>query len=273
VFSPWYRWSGRRDPADHCCLNVVTCGPGGRWTMTDRGRSALRLSADSLRIGPSAMHWDGRQLTVEIDEATWPRPGRLRGRVVLTPAAVTAVEAALTPSGAHVWRPFAPVAEVRVDLDRPGWTWDGHGYLDANFGTAALEADFDFWTWGRFPTARGAVVHYDARRRDGGELALGVAFDREGGACEVKAPPAAALGPTLWRLARTTRADAGYRPAVVRSLLDAPFYARAMVRSRFDGDETVGVHESLDLRRFRHPWLMPMLALRVPRRARWTPPG
>jgi carotenoid 1,2-hydratase len=29
------------------------------------------------------------------------------------------------------------------------------------------------------------------------------------------------------------------------------------------------MHEALDLDRFRWPWLMPMLALRVPRRARW----
>ena len=27
---------------------------------------------------------------------------------------------------------------------------DGHGYFDANFGTRALEQDFDYWTWGRF---------------------------------------------------------------------------------------------------------------------------
>ena len=48
VFSPWYAWSGRRDPANHCCLNVVTCGPGGRFTMTDRGHSALRRFANPL---------------------------------------------------------------------------------------------------------------------------------------------------------------------------------------------------------------------------------
>jgi len=24
VFSPWYRWSGRRNPANHCCINVAT---------------------------------------------------------------------------------------------------------------------------------------------------------------------------------------------------------------------------------------------------------
>jgi carotenoid 1,2-hydratase len=29
------------------------------------------------------------------------------------------------------------------------------------------------------------------------------------------------------------------------------------------------VHEALDLDRFRGPWLMPMLAVRVPRRPGW----
>jgi carotenoid 1,2-hydratase len=35
------------------------------------------------------------------------------------------------------------------------------------------------------------------------------------------------------------------------------------------GEVTRGVHEALDLRRLRGPWLMPLLALRVPRRAGW----
>jgi carotenoid 1,2-hydratase len=52
-------------------------------------------------------------------------------------------------------------------------------------------------------------------------------------------------------------------------MLDAPFYTRAAVRTRIDGEETTGVHEALDLRRFRSPLLKPMLAVRVPRRARW----
>ena len=30
VFSPWYHWSGRGDPANHCCLNVVLAGAGPR---------------------------------------------------------------------------------------------------------------------------------------------------------------------------------------------------------------------------------------------------
>jgi hypothetical protein len=37
VFSPWYAWSGRGDPGNHCCINVATYGRGGRFAMTDRG--------------------------------------------------------------------------------------------------------------------------------------------------------------------------------------------------------------------------------------------
>jgi carotenoid 1,2-hydratase len=55
-------------------------------------------------------------------------------------------------------------------------------------------------------------------------------------------------------------------------MLDAPFYSRSVVRTRIGRVETEGVHEALDLRRFRSPWLMPMLAVRVPRRASWRFP-
>ena len=53
-------------------------------------------------------------------------------------------------------------------------------------------------------------------------------------------------------------------------MLDAPFYTRSMVQTVLDGARTVGVHEALDLRRFRSRLIKPMLACRVPRRAGWT---
>ena len=53
-------------------------------------------------------------------------------------------------------------------------------------------------------------------------------------------------------------------------MLDAPFYSRSAVRTKLDGEETTGVHEALDLRRFRSPLLKPILAVRVPRRKGWT---
>jgi carotenoid 1,2-hydratase len=269
VFSPWYRWSGRKNPANHCCLNVVTYGRGGRWTMTDRGSDALGLSRDRIQIGPSAMVWDGDRLIIEIDEMSTPHAQRLTGRVVVTPSALTNVELPLTEDGAHIWRPFAPKSDIRVELNRPGWTWDGHGYFDANFGTRALEADFNYWTWGRFPLRDGAACFYDATRRDGTELSVAVGSPRMGRSGRWSNRRRRRLARPGWLVKRETRADTGYQPKQVKAMLDAPFYNRSAVRTRINGEETVGVHEALDLNRFRGPWLMPMLAVRVPRRPGW----
>lgn len=270
VFSPWYRWSGRKDPHDHVCINVATYGPGGRFTMTDRGRPAVRQTEQEFTVGPSSLRWTGQELVIDIDElGAPPFFGRVRGRVTLTPSALTDTELALTPDGAHLWRPFAPVSEIDVALDAPGWQWTGHGYFDANFGSRALEADFDYWTWGRYPTPDGAVVYYDAIRRDGSTMDAAMAFDRQGHTSTAESLPKAALPRSLWAVRRDTRSDPGTTPHQVKSMLDAPFYTRAMVETSIGGSRAVGVHEALDLRRFRGPWLMPMLACRVPRRRNW----
>ena len=269
VFSPYYRWAGRRDPLNHCCINVALYGPGGRWAMTERGRGAVRRDATRFAVGPSNMRWADGALEVGIDEVAVPHLTRLRGTIRLEPSAVSEIEAALDPGGAHVWRPFAPVARVRVAIERPGWTWDGHGYLDANFGTRALEADFSYWTWARLPVGMGAATFYDAKRRDGSEMALALRFGADGTVAELEAPPRAAMRRSLWQVRRETRADPGYAPVQVKPMLDAPFYTRAMMRTRIGGEETVGVHEALDLDRFASPLLKPMLAMRMPRRAAW----
>ena len=270
VFSPWYAWSGRREPENHCCINVATYGKGGRFTMTDRGRAALRTSPDTLQVGPSAMHWDGDRLVITINEiASPPLISRVRGTITVTPRAVTSVELALTPDGAHVWRPFAPDSDITVALEADGWQWSGHGYFDANFGTRALETDFTFWTWGRYPTRDGALCIYDATRRDGSEIETAVAFDRTGAAQVVDAPPRTRFKRSLWQVYRETRADPGVTPQQVLPMLDAPFYARSAVKTQINGEIVTGVHEALDLVRFRSPLLKPMLAVRVPRRAGW----
>jgi carotenoid 1,2-hydratase len=269
VFSPWYGWSGRRHPQNHCCINVVTSGANGRFTMTDRGHAALRQSRDRLEVGPSRMHWTGRELVIDIDE--WGAPpmvSPVRGRIVLTPAAVTGVEADLSPDGNHSWRPFAPAAHIEVRLTQ-GHVWEGHGYFDSNFGTRALERDFRFWTWGRYPLSDGAVCFYDAVRSDGSTLALAARFDMGGQVEAMSPPPLTRFRPSNWFVRRETRSDPGTTPVQHLSLLDAPFYSRALVRTRIGGEESLGMHEALDLRRFRMPLLKPMLACRVPRRAGW----
>lgn len=270
VFSPWYKWSGRKDPANHCCINVATYGKGGRFTMTDRGRAALTTTPDTLKVGPSSMHWDGDKLIITIDEiSSPPLISRVRGTITVRPKAITSVELALTDDGAHVWRPFGPDSEISVDLEADGWQWDGHGYFDANFGTRALETDFTFWTWGRYPTKDGAICIYDAQRRDGSEIETAIAFSATGAAKRVQAPPRTQFKRSLWAVKRETRADAGVMPKQVLNMLDAPFYSRSAVQTQINGEVVTGVHEALDLVRFRSPLLKPMLAVRVPRRAGW----
>ncbi|MBW4708311.1 carotenoid 1,2-hydratase [Roseobacter sp. YSTF-M11] len=270
VFSPWYRWSGRRHPQNHVCINVATYGPGGRFTMTDRGVSALRQTNARFEVGPSMMRWENTQLIIDINEVSGPPlVNRIRGQIRLTPSAITSVEMPLTEDGAHIWRPFAPVSRIEVDIDRPGWQWEGEGYFDANFGSRALEEDFTYWTWGRFPTRQGATCFYDATRLDGSELAAGFRFDRTGQAEATPLPPKTHLRRSLWGVRRETRADQGGRARQVLNMLDAPFYSRSAVETQLNGERTTGVHEALDLRRFRSPLLKPLLAVRVPRRKTW----
>ncbi|MDB4234885.1 carotenoid 1,2-hydratase [bacterium] len=271
VFSPWYHWSGRGNPADNCCINVATYGPGGRFTMTDRGEAALQATPDMLRVGPSSMYWNGTELVIDIDEISSPPIiSRVRGQITITPDAVTNVELPLTPDGAHVWRPFAPSSRIKVDLEAKGWQWSGHGYFDANFGTRPLEKDFSYWTWGRYPTRDGATCFYDADRRDGTSLDAAIAFDREGQAKLTEAPARTPFKRTLWALRRETRADAGTTPRQIKAMLDAPFYSRSVVETVVNGEKVQGVHEALDLDRYKQPLLKPMLAVRVPRRKGWT---
>ncbi|MDJ1017795.1 MAG: carotenoid 1,2-hydratase [Paracoccaceae bacterium] len=269
VFSPWYRWSGRKRPENHCCINVATYGRGGRFAMTDRGEGALRQTADSFTVGPSALYWTGEKLIIDINEvSSLPLVSRMRGTIEVIPTGISDVELPLTEDGTHVWRPIAPTARIKVDLGGD-WTWDGHGYFDANFGTRALEQDFDYWTWARYPVPGGSVCFYDATRRDGSELAIGVGFSETGEITPIDTPPLTRVPRSLWAVRRETRADKGYAPRQTKAMLDAPFYTRSVVRTKINGHVTEGVHEALDLNRFRGPWLMPMLAVRVPRRPVW----
>ena len=215
------------------------------------------------------MRWTGRALVIEVDEiASFPLMSRVRGTITLTPQAVTEAEVLLKPDGSHIWRPFAPMARIDVNLTQ-GHRWQGHGYFDANFGTAALEADFDRWTWGRYPLRDRAICFYDATRRDGSTLALGVEVGADGALREITPPPLAPLPRTKWKLSRETRSDAGKAPRQLMAMLDAPFYSRSVVETTIDGEISHGVHEALDLRRFRNPLLKFMLATRVPRRRNW----
>ena len=72
VFSPWYSWSGRKNPHDFCSIKIVTYGKGGRWAMTERRERHVKLTENSFRVGPSKLEWDGKKLVLEFSEITIP---------------------------------------------------------------------------------------------------------------------------------------------------------------------------------------------------------
>lgn len=240
--------------------------------MTERGARTAQRSLAEFRVGPSRVSWDGRALTVEIDETAVPHLRPVRGTVRIVPEALTGYEAALDAGARHWWRPFAPLARVEVELRRPRIAWEGHGYLDANFGSRGLEADFVRWNWSRSRTAGAAGdtarIFYEAARRDGSRLALDLEAGPDGAVTPVHAtPPETALPATLWRVARATRSEGPAR--VLRRLEDAPFYARAMLETTLGGRPAETVHEALDLDRFASRWVKALLPWRMPRATWW----
>ena len=274
VFSPWYKWSGRKQPQNNVCLNIATYGKKSRFTMTDRGRSALIQEPHKLTIGPSSLTWDQskKELIININEvSSLPLVSKLKGTITLKPSGITNVELPLTKEGTHIWRPFAPTADIEVNLNKTEWQWKGHGYFDANFGTRALEQDFDYWTWGRFPVGTGTSCFYDLELRNKEKYQFEYHFESDGIAKDItNAPKNIKFSKSLWGIKRQTRCDSRSKPKQVKSLLDAPFYSRATVSTSIKGKSTIGVFEALDLKRFRNPLLMFMLAVRVPRRKLWS---
>ncbi len=269
VFSPYYasaRRRGQAEPLEHCAMNMALYGATGRrWAMTERPQRDVQRSASQLTIGPSALLWRDGALEVQIDERTapWPRP--LRGRIRVQPRAVTAQRFNLDAAGRHRWRPIAPQARVEVEFTEPTIAWSGDGYLDSNDGDAPLEADFSSWTWSRGLRGTRATVLYDIERRDGSELNLALDFDRDGGMSVIEPPPRAELPSTAWRVARSTRSDAGSAPRVDDTLEDGPFYARSVLATTVGGEPMQVVHESLCLKRFASRWVQALLPVRMPR--------
>lgn len=272
MFSPYYARARRRsaaDPLRHCALNVALYGSAAkRWTLTERDRGDVQRSATYLAIGPSSLEWRSGCLEVRIDEVTVPLPSRVRGTVRVHPLALSARSFALGADGRHAWQPLAPCARVEVALSQPALRWSGPGYLDANYGSAPLEDGFASWHWSRSAQPAGTSIVYDVVQRDGAASSFALRFTARGDVENFQPPGAAALAPTFWRIARSVRADAGHAPAVLRTLEDAPFYARSLLASRWNGEAVTLMHESLDLGRFRRPWVQLLLPFRMPRRAR-----
>ncbi len=233
--------------------------------MTERPQTHVFRDADTLAVGPSALHWDGNVLVIDIDETSAPLPYPVRGQVRVYPDMIGTTGFNLDPAGKHRWHPVAPRARVEVKMERPGISWNGGGYFDSNFGEESLEDGFDDWHWSRAHLKNDVAVLYEGRRSDGMNFDLALRMDRQGHWHDVAPPPVARLPRTGWRIDRITRADAGSTPKVAKTWIDAPFYARSALDTRLFGEDVRAVHESLSLGRFRSPIVQSMLPFRMPR--------
>jgi len=233
--------------------------------MTERRRHAVQRTANELAIGPSSISWSGQDLSISISEMTVPLPSRLRGQVRVFPTALADRSFALDMAGKHRWQPIAPSARIEVALENPALRWSGTGYFDSNDGDLPLESSFSRWTWSRAPLRDRTAVLYDVIRRDADPLSLALHFDRHGQAHDFPPPPEVRLPSTDWRIGRTTRVDGGGDAAIVRTLEDAPFYARSTMATRLLGEPAIAVHESLSLDRFDSRWVQTLLPFRMPR--------
>jgi carotenoid 1,2-hydratase len=267
VFSPYYAWSGWRDPENHCAVNVALYSvKGNRWCMTERGRSSLSRDANGIAVNRSSMRWDGDGLTIDIDEWTAPLPSRVRGTVKLRAEGLASQVFALDAGARHSWRPIVPRGRVEVSFDGGATSWRGEAYLDSNWGDEPLEYRFREWDWSRAHVGDGdTVVYYDVTPRDDVERALALRFDRSGQASAIDAPPRTPLPRTFWRMQPTSRGEPGKTPRLVRALEDSPFYTRSHLVAELDGAPADMMHESLSLKRFSNPVVRAMLPFRMPR--------
>jgi carotenoid 1,2-hydratase len=266
VFSPYYKLSGRGDPDNHCAINVALNGPrSSAWAMTERGRRDVGRDTDRFEVGPSAVRWDGDCLVIDIRERSMPLGYKVAGQVRVTPRMIGTTAFALDPDAIHRWHPVAPRARVEVAMTHPGVRWSGEGYFDSNFGDEPLEAGFVDWHWSRAHLKDEVAVLYGGERRDGRPFNLALSCDSQGRWRDRDLPPVARLRRSNWLVERLTRADAGHRPSIARTWIDAPFYARSALDTRLWGEDARAVHESLNLRRFASPVVQSMLPYRMPR--------
>ncbi|MEM9107416.1 MAG: carotenoid 1,2-hydratase [Pseudomonadota bacterium] len=272
VFSPYYAWSGRKDPENHVAMNVALYAPGGDlWAMTERGRGSLQRDASTIRIGPSSMTWDDDGLLLNFSEVAVPRPPfrllpkRIEGSVRVRFDTTNRKIFKLDQKGKHNWWPVAPVAGIETSFsDRTACNWSGHGYLDANWGSEPLEDGFNRWDWARTRCEEDqAVVVYDLTEADGARRKLRLHFTRNGSHvlnADLQQTP---LPTGFWGVRRSVPSEES--ASSIRTLEDSPFYVRSLIETELLGAKRVAMHETFNGSRFASPFVKMMLPFRMPR--------
>ncbi|MEL6754086.1 MAG: hypothetical protein AAFO57_08680 [Pseudomonadota bacterium] len=271
VFSPYYAWSGRDDPLDHCAINVALYSPrAGRWAMTERGRRQVQATPERFQVHNSALSFDGTRLTIDVHERCAPIPYPLRGRITVDFDSMVVEAFALDDARAHRWAPINPNAAVSVEFTHPGLSWRGRGYLDSNQGSEPLEEGFRLWDWSRYDLGDGeTAILYNTQPRAGQERNLALRFKPDGSHEAFEPPPLARLSDTqVWRIPRPTRADRAGEARHLRTFEDTPFYARSLIEAPLLGAARTGIYESFAGDRLRRQIVKMLLPFRMPRLAR-----
>lgn len=230
------------------------------FALEERAISADDRASDGIQIGRSSLRWVGDRLQADLDERTTPlgHPFRraIAGRVAFFPEALTGRELVIDRDEQHRWWPVSPVGRIEVDLPSLGVRFRGHGYHDANAGENSLADGFEHWSWSRARTSRGAALTYDAIDRSG--IKTSHAFRVRAGSGDIEPIEATeefARVRSAWGLPRDARIDAGATVRAVRSLEDGPFYYRALIDTRVDGEPVTAMYEALSGRRLRAAWV------------------
>lgn len=268
VFSPYYAWSERRSPFNHCAVNVALYGPrANRWAMTERTSGRVTAATSFLQIGPSTLTINNETLNIEIDEFAAPIPRKLKGVIRIHMHAIGKRVFTIDAHERHRWRPLAPWARVEVEFSQPSLQWSGEGYVDANDGDEPLEDAFSYWDWSRTHLGGGdAAVLYNTDTRSGDARSLALRFDKHGLAEAFDPPAVHMLGPTsVWRIKRRIRSEPSEAAQTVKTLEDTPFYSRSVIRHRLFGEDRLAMHEAFSGARLRAPIVKAMLPFRMPR--------
>ncbi|MEM0900264.1 MAG: carotenoid 1,2-hydratase [Pseudomonadota bacterium] len=242
--------------------------------MTERGSAHGERTATRFSLGPSDLEWRDGRLVLNFDERAmpWPRqnmlPERIRGKLTLDAGAITRRAFTIDAEDRHGWWPISPSSRIKAEFDGGKIPdWEGHGYLDSNWGEAGLEDAFIDWDWARGELPSGdTVILYDTRRRDGSEKCLCLRYAEDGSVSEFELPQRHSLGRGFWGVLRASHADNGHAPRLVRSLEDGPFYCRSEIFTRLLGEDITLMHESFSGKRFANPLVKAMLLFRMPRR-------
>ena len=191
----------------------------------------------------------------------------MRGNVRVEPQALGSHSFALDRAAHHWWAPLAPRARIAVRFTQPALSWRGEAYLDSNRGARPLEQDFASWTWSRAALRAGSAVFYELQHRQDPAQSLALRFDSHGEAEAMPLPPRCDIAASRWGIARQTRCEQPATARLLHTMVDAPFYARSLLATQLGGEMVNAVHESLNLDRFRSPWVQWMLPFRMPRRS------